>query len=453
MVPGGTCVQKSYEMKKILLFMSLACALFSKAQGDQTIINVSISTSGTEKAVLHLPDDYVSTTTKYPILVFLHGSGESGSNPASIYNNSGAGGPAYFIARNTFPTSFTNPADGLPYKFIVLSPQDCCSGWSTSGRSLDYILRYMVTNYRIDTTRIYLTGLSAGGAGIVQYVSRTDDNGIPFTPRYKVPAYVPMSEANGNPSALSLANIVADSVKSWGFGDPVNDPHGYNTKLLEDGMNLIKPGIARFTSYSGGHCCWNTYYNPTYKATINGISMNIYEWMLQFKLGSSGATPTNVLPASNAGADISITLPVNSVTLNGSGSDADGTVSSYAWTKVSGGAATIVSASSASTSVTGLVQGTYTFRLTVTDNQGATATDDVVVTVNPAPNVAPVANAGPDQTITLPVNNVTLSGSATDADGTISSYSWSKVSGGANNSFSFIGFNFDNSTCAGCICI
>jgi hypothetical protein len=91
---------------------------------------------------------------------------------------------------------------------------------------------------------------------------------------------------------------------------------------------------------------------------------------------------TNQAPTANAGADQSITEPASSVTLTGSGTDADGTIASYAWTKLSGGAATITSPSSASTSVTGLTQGSYTFRLTVTDNSGATATDDVVVTVN-----------------------------------------------------------------------
>jgi hypothetical protein len=95
-----------------------------------------------------------------------------------------------------------------------------------------------------------------------------------------------------------------------------------------------------------------------------------------------GATVSNQSPVANAGADQSITLPANSVTLTGSGTDADGSIASYAWTKLSGGAATITSPSSASTTITGLVQGSYTFRLTVTDNGGATASDDVLITVN-----------------------------------------------------------------------
>ena len=84
------------------------------------------------------------------------------------------------------------------------------------------------------------------------------------------------------------------------------------------------------------------------------------------------------------------------------------------------------------TSVTGLIQGIYKFELKVTDNSGATARDTMQVTVNPHPNQAPVPNAGLDQTITLPVNTVTLSGSGSDGDGTIVSYVWTKISGPAN---------------------
>src|SRR5215203_1745173 len=92
-----------------------------------------------------------------------------------------------------------------------------------------------------------------------------------------------------------------------------------------------------------------------------------------------------IVGGSGAGGDQTITLPTSSVTLNGSGSDGDGFISSYAWSKISGPAGeTISNPFGASTTVTGLVQGSYTFRLTVTDNGGATASDDVAVLVNPS---------------------------------------------------------------------
>ncbi len=137
---------------------------------------------------------------------------------------------------------------------------------------------------------------------------------------------------------------------------------------------------------------------------------------------------SNLSPSANAGVDKTITLPTNSVTLNGLGSDSDGTITSYAWSKVSG-SGSISSPSSATTNITGLTQGTSVYQLTVTDNKGATASDQVSVVVNNALNLSPTANAGVDKTITLPTNSVTLNGLGSDSDGTITSYAWSKVSG------------------------
>ncbi len=146
----------------------------------------------------------------------------------------------------------------------------------------------------------------------------------------------------------------------------------------------------------------------------------------------SAAPAPNQPPVANAGNNIVLTLPTNSTTLAGTGTDADGTIAGYAWTMVSGPTIfTIGNANAATTTLTGLVQGTYTFRLTVTDNDGATDTDNKTVTVNAAPviNQVPVANAGNNTELTLPANFTNLTGTGTDADGTIASYMWTRVSG------------------------
>lgn len=100
----------------------------------------------------------------------------------------------------------------------------------------------------------------------------------------------------------------------------------------------------------------------------------------------------NQSPTANAGSDQGIVLPINTVIVNGSFStDPDGTISTYAWTKISGPSTyTIVSPSSAITTISNLVEGAYVFRLTVTDNEGATATDDVTITVAPAAPIGPI---------------------------------------------------------------
>lgn len=143
--------------------------------------------------------------------------------------------------------------------------------------------------------------------------------------------------------------------------------------------------------------------------------------------------PDNIPPVSDAGPDQVRALPTNTVTLNGTASfDVDGTIVAYLWTKISGPTGgTIATPTSAITNVTGLTQGTYNYKLRVTDNIGDTSIDFMQIQVNPAP-IAPVANAGADQTLQLPQSGTTVSGSGSfDIDGTIVSYLWTKISGPA----------------------
>lgn len=94
---------------------------------------------------------------------------------------------------------------------------------------------------------------------------------------------------------------------------------------------------------------------------------------------------SNVAPVANAGPDKSITLPTSSVVLNGSGTDSDGSISSYLWSKLSGPSSFSFSSTGvASPTVSSLTEGTYVFLLTVTDNGGATGSDAVTVVVNSA---------------------------------------------------------------------
>jgi predicted esterase len=176
--------------------------------------------------------------------------------------------------------------------------------------------------------------------------------------------------------------------------------------------------------------------------TVSSLQEGIYIFKLKVtdNAGATGedqitvtvnAAP-NVAPVARAGADIAITLPVNKSNLVGTGSsDSDGTIASYVWSKISGPVTfNIVSATSATTEVNGLVEGIYQFKLKVTDNRGATAEDLVNIKVNPALNINPVADAGEDITIRLPENRTILDGSGSaDSDGSISDYAWTKIAG------------------------
>lgn len=91
-------------------------------------------------------------------------------------------------------------------------------------------------------------------------------------------------------------------------------------------------------------------------------------------------------------------------TLDGSASnDPDGGgITGYRWRQISGPAATISNTSVVKPTVTFTIAGTYIFGLIVTDNEGAVSTEDQVQIIVKAANIKPKADAGSDQTVTLP---------------------------------------------------
>jgi beta-glucanase (GH16 family) len=145
-------------------------------------------------------------------------------------------------------------------------------------------------------------------------------------------------------------------------------------------------------------------------------------------LNGGAALPVGAgYPTADAGADQVVILPANSAVLDGSQSSDDGAITGFAWAQVSGpSVATLSGANAAVLTVSNLIAGTYVFRLTVTDDEGLTSSDNASVTVA-AP--APTANAGPDQSVALPQRSVTLTGSGFDVDGEIVAYHWTQVSG------------------------
>ncbi len=165
-----------------------------------------------------------------------------------------------------------------------------------------------------------------------------------------------------------------------------------------------------------------------FELTVTDNSGAVSNAQVKITVVGSGPQP----PIANAGANQTITLPVNQVSMDGSSSVApSGNIVSYTWTQISGpSTASLTSATSAQTNATGLIAGTYKFQLAIVDNNGVTAKDSVTITVNPAINIPPVANAGTSVIINLPVNTTTLDGSkSSDADGTITSYTWTMISG------------------------
>jgi hypothetical protein len=146
--------------------------------------------------------------------------------------------------------------------------------------------------------------------------------------------------------------------------------------------------------------------------------------------GSSSEPPANQAPSANASADFNA-VEATQVTLDGSNSsDADGSIASYTWTQTAGEpSVTLSNASSATASFTAPTTDSnldLTFQLTVTDDEGESASDTVVVTITP--DQAPVAVA-PADFEAVKSSNVNLDGSASTDDVAIVTYLWQQTSG------------------------
>jgi hypothetical protein len=113
--------------------------------------------------------------------------------------------------------------------------------------------------------------------------------------------------------------------------------------------------------------------------------------------GGGSSAPANAAPTANAGSAQTVSAGAT-VTLNGTASsDSDGSIAGYAWTQTAGNAVPLSSASASQPSFTApsvMAAATLTFRLVVTDNDGAASSGSTVsVTVNPVV-VAPVTVTG-----------------------------------------------------------
>ncbi|KAM6087875.1 dyslexia-associated protein KIAA0319 homolog [Chlamydotis macqueenii] len=121
-----------------------------------------------------------------------------------------------------------------------------------------------------------------------------------------------------------------------------------------------------------------------------------------------------------------VSLPTTSTFIDGSQSIDDTKIVSYHWEEVKGPLREQkASADTPVLHLSDLVPGNYTFRLTVIDSDGAANSTIASLTVNKPVDYPPIANAGPNQAVTLPQNFITLNGNQSSDDREIVSYEWS----------------------------
>lgn len=202
----------------------------------------------------------------YPMIVMLHGAGESGRLWSGRYNyatddvrfdNNGAniihGGQAHLNAVNRNP----NLSNAFPG--IVIWPQVSYngaweSGWengnlSQNGRMVASIIEYLITTKNIDPDRIYMHGLSNGGKGTWDLAAKRPD---------LFAAVLPMAGVGSNPAAMAP---ILNTMPLWLFqGGTDTNP---NPQAAAESIAALQAqgGDPRYTLYPTlGHGVWNTAY-------------------------------------------------------------------------------------------------------------------------------------------------------------------------------------------------
>ena len=313
------------------------------------------SPAGTDY-LLYTPPGYNSSTASFPLLISLHGKGEVGTDITKLSSKNPQQMPSRLIFQNKWPQN-------LP--FIVLTPQqkptreDPDPEWAAE--YIDEVVQFVMQNYRIDATRVYLTGLSLGGTGCWTYAAAYPE---------KVAALVTLSGRSDPKKACLVKNIPI-----WNFhgdGDTVVPPF-YSTSMITAINSCTPAGI--YTPHltilnAKAHDGWNEAYNGT-----NGY--RIYEWLLKFKKNDL----SNKTPYVSAGPDRKIEVQNSSLTLSGDYFDSDGTITNVQWTAVSGPAVTLNNPTEKSLILSNLKTGICVLELAVTDNDGAISRDQVSIEI------------------------------------------------------------------------
>ena len=431
-------------MGKLLLSLILP-AVFTLSSQAQKMVTYDTTFGGWNAIVTE--DVSLQGNDSAAGIVFFPGIGQMTTNVSDLSVN----GPHYLINNGLWDGSVTL-GNGVHHPFII-SLQPPASGYPAA--TVLPKIQAILARYRIKRNSFYLTGLSCGGwqaNEFVAYEPTPGDNsaGMMVKAIVNLEGVIPSDSMPIYPSE-SYPRKMGHWAKVCGGRELWVEGSQDWRDMLAGAQNMCDsvPNSATYfmVTYGGGaHCCWNTEYEPSVTWTMASnsnisevvgaqVPMNVWQWMLRQGDTSMPASENVVIapPTVSAGKGQTITMPSGSTTLTGTATGNGGaTITTVSWKQDSGPAtATIASASSVSTAVTGMtVVGSYIFTLTATDNHGKSANGSMTVTVDSP--FMPVVSAGKGQTISLPVSSTTLTGAATGIGGaTITTVSWKQDSGPA----------------------
>jgi hypothetical protein len=309
----------------------------------------------------YLPEDYHSNSDKYPLVIFLHGIIEKGVSSSNLLIQEST----IHTVDNVGPPKQVKLGHGFP--FILLSPQLRNVHETWPDWYVVEVIEWAKENLRVDEKSIHITGLSLGGGGVFSVIEKHPEL---FASASPICAFTNEKER--------ACDIAKEDLSIWAFhGDADPQVPLSTTYDMVRAVNACAPersDRARVTIYPGlRHNAWDIAYftDHTYH------SPNLYEWMMQTKNVRTGK---NYLPVADAGSDVRMGVP-GDMTLTGAGHDQDGKVVHYHWSMISGKGVVIDGKSGASCKVRLKREGNYMMKLTVKDNEGATDSDYVRITV------------------------------------------------------------------------
>lgn len=227
-----------YQCRSILIFFLLGfVSLCVNAQqtSHKHVIEMNY--------LMYLPQGYEADTIKtWPLMVFLHGAGETGTDVEKIKLH----GPPKLIE------------EGHQFPFIIASLQTPTYGWKAE--NVMDLLMNLLKSYRVDNERIYLTGLSMGGYGTWDIAQKYPE---------MFAAIIPIC-GGGDTSAIWTLRYTP----VWCFHGAKDDVVPiYRSEEMVDALKGYNENV-KFTVYpEAGHDSWTETYNNN----------EIYNWLLSHR--------------------------------------------------------------------------------------------------------------------------------------------------------------------------
>jgi predicted peptidase len=218
----------------VFLFLGISSTIFAQVDNSKPKINCNY--------LLYLPQDYENQSDKFPLIIYLHGGSMRGDNLEKL--------KTYGL-----PKLIEN---GNQYYFIIVSPQCPENTYWSRINWFDSLYQEMNSKYRIDISRIYVTGISLGGFGAWHAAMDNPD---------KVAAIIPL--CGGCNDSLEICKI--NQIPIWTFHGTADNAIDINeTERLVWRLKMCK-GNVKFTRLDSiGHNIGHIYENQ-----------EIYDWFLK----------------------------------------------------------------------------------------------------------------------------------------------------------------------------